>query len=231
MFYPITYGNGGLSPRKTCSDACRIKLHHQHRKQWKPEEVKLLREIAETLPTAQLVRVFNRQNGLLGNPKRSAQSIKLKINELGMSLRAQCVFNASSLARTIGVSSDAVRHWIKIGLKSTRQNEVANSPHYISPAALRRFARKRPELFGGLNRIDLYIVLEDEKLVDFILANYPNRNKPLTPPNRVRCIETGRIYRSYKEAGKAVFVSRSGIFKSIKFGIAANGYHFELVDK
>lgn len=191
----------------------------------------MLREIAETLPTAQMIRVFNRQNGLLGNPKRTSQSIKLKIHELGMSLRPQCNFNASSLARTIGVSGDAVRYWIKIGLEATRQNDVPNSPLYINPAALRRFARKRPELFGGLNRIDLYIVLEDEKLVDFILANYPNRNHALNPPNRVRCIETGRIYRSYKEAGKAVFVSRSGIYKSVKFGIAANGYHFELADK
>jgi hypothetical protein len=230
-FFPIKYTKGGLSPRKTCSQECRLKLHHQQRRQWKPDEIQLLREIAETLPTAQMIRVFNRQNALLGHPKRTAQSIKLKIHELGLSLRPQYVYSANSLGRTLGISGDAVRYWLKLGLEATRQSQMSNSPHYITNVAVRRFARKRPELFGGLNRIDLYIALEDEKLVDFILENYPNRNQPLKPPNRVRCIETGRIYNSYTEAGKAVFVTRSGIFKAIKFGSAANGYHFELVDK
>jgi hypothetical protein len=230
-FFPIKYTKGKLSPRKTCSNPCSKKLYSQQRREWTDDEVQLLRELVETLPTTQMIRVFNAQNGLRGNPKRTAHSIKLKVHHLNLSLRPTFIHTASSLARLLGVSSDAVRYWVSIGLKSTRQTDIPNSPHYITPANLRKFARQRPELFGGINSIDLYIALECEKLVEYITTNYPKRSNFLHPPKRVRCVETGRIYNSYKEAAKAVYVSRSGIHKAVKRKGTANGFHFELVDE
>lgn len=175
-----------------------------------------------------MIRVFNRQNSLCGNPKRTAYSIKLKANHLNLSLRPTFLHTASSLARLLDVSCDAVRYWVSIGLESTKQTDIANSPHYITPASLRKFARQRPELFGGINSIDLYIALECEELVEYITTNYPSRRNR---PKRVRCVETGRIYNSYKEAAKAVYVTRSGIYKAIKRKGTANGFHFVLVDE
>lgn len=231
-FYPIYYTKGGLSPRKTCSNECRIKLYSQQRQEWKPEEVELLKDYAESMPTLQLIRVFNQLNKENGNPHRTAHSIKLKIHDLGLSLRPQYnLLSCNALARVLGVSVDAVRYWTTIGLAYSRQRDVPRSPRFISAANLRKFARERPELFGGLNSVDLYIALESESLVEFITTNYPNRNRGLTPPKRVRCIETGRIYSSYMEAAKAHYVTRSGIFKAVKFGRKANGYHFEKVDE
>lgn len=230
-FYPIYYTKGGLSPRKTCSKECRIKLHVQQRQTWKPEEIQLLKDHAESMPTLQLIRVFNQLNKEQGNQHRTALSIKLKINELGLSLRPQYnVLSCSALARVLGVSTDAVSYWTTIGLSYTRQRNVAHSPRFISAANLRKFARERPDLFGGLNPIDLYIALESESLVEFITTNYPNRSRGIKPPQAVRCIETGRVYASYMEAAKANFVSRSGIYKAVKFGTKANGYHFERVN-
>lgn len=232
LFHPIYYTKGGLSPRKTCSNECRLKLYSQQRQEWKPEEVELLKDYAESLPTLQLVRIFNQLNKENGNPHRSAHSIKLKIHDLGLSLRPQYnLLSCNALARVLGVSVDAVRYWTTIGLAYSRQRNVPRSPRFISAANLRKFARERPELFGGLNSVDLYIALESESLVEFITTNYPNRNRGITPPKRVRCIETGRIYNSYMEAAKAHHVTRSGIFKAVKFGTKANGHHFEKIDE
>jgi len=77
----------------------------------------------------------------------------------------------------------------------------------------------------------IYIALESESLVEFITTNYPNRSRGITPPKRVRCVETGRVYNSYAEAAKDNYVTRSGIYKAVRKGQKANGYHFELVDK
>lgn len=232
LFHPIYYTKGGLSPRKTCSDQCRSKLYAQQRKQWKLEEIELLKDYAESMPSNQLICVFNQFNQQKGNEYRTACSIKLKLNELGLSLRPQySLLSCNALARLLGVSADAVLYWTKIGLAYSKQRDVPRSPRFISAANLRKFARKRPELFGGLNSIDLYIALESKSLVEFITTNYPNRHRGTKPPQRVRCVETGRIYSSYMEAAKAHYVTRSGIFKAVKFGRTANGHHFEKVNE
>lgn len=231
-FKPIKYKKAGLSPRKTCSQECRCKLYVQRRRNWKPDEIELLKDYAESMPAMQLVRVFNQLNKQRGNDARSSASIKLKIHELKLSLCPQYnQFSCSGLARVLGVSDDAVRYWTTIGLIYTRQREISRSPRFITSANLRKFARERPELFGGLNSIDLYIALESESLVEFITTNYPNRSRGITPPKRVRCVETGRVYNSYAEAAKDNYVTRSGIYKAVRKGQKANGYHFELVDK
>lgn len=231
-FKPIIYTKGDVSPRKTCSKKCHIKLSAQQRQSWKPEEIQLLTDYAESLPILQLVRVFNQLNKEKGNPHRTINSIKNKLCKLGYSLSPQ--YNhlpCSVLARVLGVSVDSVRYWTTIGLVSTRQRDKPGSPRFVSAANLRKFARQRPELFGGLNPIDLYIALESESLVEFITTNYPKRNSCIKPPKRVRCVETGRIYNSCVQAAKDNYVSRSGIYKAIKFGRRLNNHHFVFVDQ
>jgi hypothetical protein len=76
----------------------------------------------------------------------------------------------------------------------------------------------------------LYLALEDENLVDQILEQYPNRNSCIKKPVRVKCVETGRIYNSQSDAARAIYVNRSIVFRAVKYGHRAAGYHFIALD-
>ncbi len=183
------------------------------------------------MPCESLIRVFNAQNKIAGRPKRSAVSIKLKVDKLGYSLEPKYRYlSASALGRVLGISNDAVRYWLQIGLKGVRNRDVPRSPVYITATELRKFARNNPRFFGGIPRIDLYLALEDENLVDQILEQYPNRNSCIKKPVRVKCVETGRIYNSQSDAARAIYVNRSIVFRAVKYGHRAAGYHFIALD-
>jgi hypothetical protein len=222
---------GRISARRTCSRACRGKLYAQTRRNWTKEEVAFLKDHAESMPCESLIRVFNAQNKIAGRPKRSAVSIKLKVDKLGYSLEPKYRYlSASALARVLGISNDAVRYWLQIGLKGVRNRDVPRSPVYITATELRKFARNNPRFFGGIPRIDLYIALEDEDLADQIFRQYPNRNSCIKKPVRVKCVETGRIYNSQSDAARAIYVNRSIVFRAVKYGHRAAGYHFIALD-
>ena len=230
-FAIATISKGRNSARRTCSQECRGKLYAQTRRIWTDEEVAILKDHAESMPCDNLIRIFNTQNKLAGRPKRTAISIRSKLEKLGYSLEPKYRYlSASALARVLGISGDAVRYWLQLGLKGVRNRDVPRSPVYITAVELRKFARKNPRFFGGISRIDLYLALEDEDLVDQILAQYPKRNSCIQKPVRVKCVETGRIYNSQSDAARAIYVNRSIVFRAIKYGHRAAGYHFIALD-
>jgi hypothetical protein len=47
---------------------------------------------------------------------------------------------------------------------------------------------------------------------------------------RVKCVETGRIYNSQSDAARAIYVNRSIVFRAVKYGHRAAGYHFIALD-
>jgi hypothetical protein len=134
------------------------------------------------------------------------------------------------ISKKLGVPFATVSTWTRYhGLRFYRVTKKQNATKYITAKHLRDFARKRPHSFGGIPFIDLYLVLEDQQLTEYIVKNYLHRPGRL-PPQPVRCIETRKIYASYVEAGKAFHVCASAIFKSVKFGHPANEHHFEKVE-
>lgn len=219
------------SKRQTCSQECRGKLFGQNRRQWTKAEIAILIDKAETMPSKQLVRAFNNATVQLGNPKRTQASIFIKLGELGFSMRTKHqVYTTGGVARMIGISPDTVRHWLKMGLESYKQTTNRNSPYFITTRSLRRFAKQHPECFGGIPHVDLFLLLEDEQLVEHIVKTYPKRNRVITPPQPVRCIETGVVYNSYIEAANAIFVTRCAIYKSVKYKRPIANLHFEKVN-
>ena len=218
------------SKRQTCSTECKGKLFTRNRRSWSEAEIAILKDKAETMPSKQLVRAFNNATVQLGNPKRTQKSISIKLFELGFSLQTKHqVYTTGAIARHLGLSSNTVRGWLRMGLESYKQTNNINSPFFITTRSLRRFARKKPHFFGGIPHIDLFLLLEDEQLVEHIVKTYPKRNSCITPPQPVRCIETGVIYNSYVEAAKAIYVSNYAIYQAIKFNRPVIGLHFERV--
>jgi hypothetical protein len=94
-----------------------------------------------------------------------------------------------------------VRHWTdEYGLEFVRGRNVNRSPIYVSRLELRRFARRKPHCFAGASRENLYMLLEDEDLADYISEHHKKPNKGCW--QKVKCIETGQIFASITEAAK-----------------------------
>lgn len=182
------------------------------------------------MPVLQLVRAFNQQIGLHGYEKRTTWSIRSKLQKLGFLETVQHgVYTIGTLAERLNLPRGTVTNWVRLyGLKFYKVTKKRNASKYITAKNLRDFARIRPQSFGGIPFIDLYLVLEDQQLTEYIVKNYPRRPGRLQP-QCVRCIETGMIYSSYIEAAKAFHVSSTYIYKSVKYGIAANNHHFEKI--
>jgi len=218
-------------PRATCSLECQKKLIRLNYRNWSDRELQILSDMAETMPIIQLIRAFNQQLNQLGLQKRTQHSIRSKLQKLGFSANVQHgVYTVGMISKKLGVPFATVSTWTRYhGLRFYRVTKKQNATKYITAKHLRDFARKRPHSFGGIPFIDLYLVLEDQQLTEYIVKNYPHRPGRL-PPQPVRCIETRKIYASYVEAGKAFHVCASAIFKSVKFGHPANEHHFEKVE-
>jgi len=218
-------------PRATCSPECQKKLGGANYRHWTDREIQILSDMAETMPITQLARAFNQQLNQLGLKKRTRNSIRTKIQRLGFSLNVQHgVYTVGMISRNLNISPKTINTWVRnYGLNFYRVAKNKNAIKYITAKHLRDFARKRPQSFGGVPFIDLFLVLEDQQLTEYIVKNYPHRPGRL-PPQPVRCIETRKVYGSYVEAGKAFHVSSSTIYKSVKFGHPANEHHFEKVE-
>jgi hypothetical protein len=215
--------------RSTCSTACQNKLIRINYRPWTPDELQYLRDIAETLPIKQLITTFNRHIGTLGLEKRTGHSIRSKLAKLGYSLDVKHgVYTAGVISRTLGIPFGTVTLWFDYGLEFYRLKDTPTSTKYITAKSLRNFARKRPQSFGGCDFVDLYLVLEDRQLTEYIVKNFPKRPGRIAP-QKVRCIETNQVFNSYVEAGKKFFLTVSSIYKSATFGEPAAGYHFEKI--
>lgn len=216
--------------RMSCSNTCRNKIIWANRRLWTEKETELLKDFAETMPLLQLVRAFNQQLTILGLPKRTRFSIRTRLQKLGYSVNTQHgVYTIGMISRHLGIPFCTVAHWVKKGWLEHYCVTKSEKPiRYITAKHLRNFARKRPQSFGGIDFVDLYLILEDKQLSEYIVDNYPRRNGRIQP-QPVRCVETGKTYRSYQEAAKALFVDVSSIYRAANFGTQAVGFRFEKI--
>jgi hypothetical protein len=230
-FHVAPISKNRFSKRQTCSIECRRLLCTKNRARWSPEDVQFLSSIAETLPIKRLHNVFNAVASRHKRPLRSINAIKSKLAALGYSIDPRIgYFTLSSLGRVLDCHPSTIRHWCKVGLEYTQKSKQPGSLVHIQINDLKAFARKRPELFGGFDRINLFIALEDTKLVERILEQHPTRNRGIRAPQPVRCIETGKVYNSYIDAGKDYFISSNGIYKAVLRKSPVNGHHFERIN-
>lgn len=77
--------------------------------------------------------------------------------------------------------------------------------------------------------IEVMHISEDgatQKVEEAVFTPIFSRNgRPLA--NKVRCIETGQLFRSVSECSLLTGISPVGIYKSIRLGYSASGYHFQ----
>ena len=229
-FFPPRISQTRISKRTTCSDDCAHQLNVERRNHWSKLDLQILHDIAESLPSRKLVQVYNNLATKNNRPTRTRNAIFLKCNDLKLSVKP--LYNNLTTARIIkelGIDSNIMYRWIyHKGLKTARGSSKQYAHHYITNADLRKFARKHPEEFAGIDPAQLFLMLEDEDLVEYIKENHPVRIKH-AGPMKVRCVETKQVFQSQAQAAKHFHLSRSALYRAINLGRRAAGHHFEPV--
>lgn len=225
--------NGRPSLRKTCSKQCSVS-NRSKSALWSDSEIEFLTKYAESAPFHRLVRAYKIWATQHNYPFRSNNSIGHKLRRLGYRTKPQIeYFTFQRLSEILGISKWTIAGWKRLTkkpLQTYQHNGKRFAFNYVSRLDFIRFAQCHPECLGGVNETGLQIMLEDSRKAKDILRQYPKRRDPLIKAKRVRCIETGKIYKSLGAAARDVHVVRQGISRAIRCGHAANGFHFELID-
>jgi len=187
----------------------------------------LIEQISVSMPPKKLYQTYRQMAAERGYPERSEQAFRAKLHHMGIPLMPELdYYKFPQLAELLGVSRNIVYSLLKHGLKAEKESNHANQPWFVSRVKLKQLARKKPQLFRDFDPDGLFVVFEDQALVDLILSqpkiDRPHRHNP-TP---CRCVETGQEFLGYREAGKFAFVDPSAIYNSCKFGHRAGGYHW-----
>lgn len=191
---------------------------------WTAEDLEALTDLAGELPWQLVVKEFAQRR-----PARSSHAMRLKAEELGLSRKPEGKYISTGLIRQLtGYSYDKIYSWIRSGkLNAVSRSNAKNSPQYISRLNLRRFARKHPEQFGGIDQANLTMLFDSE----FLASKIVEMNLPkITRETPVLCVETGRRYVSIAEAARREHVDKRGIWSAIQLGSSICGKHYRRVE-
>jgi len=219
--------NGDKSPRITCGVRCHRTLASRRGKKWTKEEIEIIEHLSLSLPPKMLYMTYCNMAAKAGLPKRSEPALRAKMQALGIPLMPQIDwYTLLELSRLFKATRHSVFRMIKHGLKAKKESNHRNQPYFVSRIELRRFARKRPDLYREFDRDGLFVVLEDEGLVDLIMQQPLQRKPNRYNPTRVKCVETGNVYPSCRAAARMFFVDPSAIHGAAKRGHRVAGYHW-----
>lgn len=208
---------GDISPRRTCSRECSLKWGGKTRNQWSKEELEALKNYANTGPTPFVVHNYNKWAKSNDKPKRSRNSIEMKLQVLGLSkVSIHQYYSRSHIGRSLGIPAATVISWSKYGLETITPHPKSQEK-FVTDKGIIKFAKENPRRFGGIPYEKLFLVLGDHELCKFITQNYPKRPAATFPARRVICITTGKVYPSVRRAADENFVSVSSVYKSCKF--------------
>jgi len=209
LFTPPIISRNRRSKRVTCSVTCQNSLNRESKKSlhWTPAEVDELKAFANFGPLSFVAERYNQWAAQKGYQKRSQNAIEQKLYKLGF--RQESLYEyvcLSLLARRLGISPHTVIRWPRIGLKTVSRMRRKKKVYTCDRHVL-RFARERPQSFGGIPYSRLFSVLA---------KNYPERPTVCKPKRRVVCINNNVIYPSMRKAADANHVSVSSVWRSCK---------------
>lgn len=210
----VRFGNGMTGSRKSY-------------RYWTPEELDKLEEVMGQTTFGNACERWNRWAKQHGFAARSIQSLRKKANEQGWSGFAwgdQVLIG--TVAKLLGKHRSTIQQWVRHGWVTRQGGGRASA---ISRLELRRLARDKPQLFGGVPRPDLVQLLELEDLADWILEQAPRRWQSSRNVHRIRWVERGLVFAGYAAAGKAAHIDSKAIRQGVKQGRPVCGWRFERV--
>lgn len=125
------------------------KISQHPRRDWTDKEVKLLLDLAETLPKSILLTTYNEEAIANGYEVRSLPSIHHQLKKLGQSSAPQIGwYTVQSISLGLGFSKNKIKGWLETG-KLKSHNEGIYT--YISVKDLVKFILDHPTCLNGLS--------------------------------------------------------------------------------
>jgi hypothetical protein len=188
------------------------------RPRWTAAETDRILDLAGDLPWPLALAAYHRWAADHGHPQRTDKALALYVQEQGGTIYAMGEWvTAGACCTAWHIKTGTMGRWLKRHRDILRpvQPTGALGRFYIRRANLRAFARQLPHLLGGIAAADLFLILEDQELSDHIATAFPRR--PLSPVQKrpVRCIDTGVIYPSVRDAARAIPCSISAISQAV----------------
>jgi len=199
---------------------------------WSRDEVAVLEQLAGDVPFPDLMAQLQREAALHGWPPRTEKAVLMKIKTMGQRAKARqgSVLTTGGAAELLGCAGTRVEAWLRRRrVAAILRPRWVGKTRYIDRRSWRRLARELPEVLGGFSADALFLLLEDRDLADSVAAAY---RRPLGDW-RVRCVETGRIYRSCGAVAAEHHVTQACISLAIRERrpVAALGLTFEALRK
>lgn len=215
-----------FSVRHTCSSACQSALIIHCRLNaapWSEAEIDKLSELVGDLPISLLYPIYLEWAQAQGHPHRTMAAVRIRSQKLSPSIVSVGEWlQVGDVARFSGATRYQVARWIRQGyVESSRWPDRKGGFYYIQRSSLRRMVKTHPAGFDLADRDGLWALLEDHKLVDWILATRADRQAGRRPTGQAKPVvkvATGQRYRSVNHAAVVHGSNRWGVLRSIKSG-------------
>jgi hypothetical protein len=191
---------------------------------WTKAEEELLASLAGEMPFSIATKVYMAQASSRGFPKRTRVALEVRAKIIGVHRTSTGEWlSTGDIAKALDVSIQTIVRWVDDkGLKA----RIIKKKRWIKRCDLRGFARQYPALFGGLSEPQLIQLLDQEGIAKWLAEkNLPLRRISLP----VFCVETGKKFRSIKEAARFAHVTRQRMADAIKYQQYANGKHYRML--
>jgi hypothetical protein len=195
------------------------------RRTWSYAEDMFLLGLAGDLPMPLLRMAWKAEAAKRGWKDRNAHALRSQIYRLGLATTPVGKWLTVSGMLGLGIHRKTISDWLTRGLIPSRLSTGRNM-RYFKRSEVVAFAKREPWRFGGCNADDLFCVLENRELAEWIAAEYPFRQGVRTP---VRCLDTGRVWPSAAAAAAAVFCTQQAINDGIRAGRKVVGMRWERV--
>lgn len=191
---------------------------------WTEPEIELLRSLAGDMPWPMVVKTYRQHASRRGWTERSPSALRRYAEDYGIHRR--CVgewLTTVHVAKAMNTSTFSVYRWIK---DKQLDSKTINRQHWISRAALRKLARRKPELFGGLSESDLVQLLDQEGIARRVAEQKLPARSVRHP---VVCLETGQRFASIGAAARAAGVCKETMRKAVIDGWRTKGRRYRLL--
>lgn len=188
--------------------------HHMSKPAWTDLEIETLMQLCGDIPRCRIFSAYNAWASGHGYPARSQKALHIKAHRLGLSLRAIGAWLTNkAIADILGISMKTVESWARRYPDYPKRKVDQRMPcGYTKRSELVKWASRHPHLFGGIDRDRLFMLLENDTVVDSIVKQYPFR--PATTP--IKCLDTGKVWPSMRAAANELYVVRATIHDAIR---------------
>ena len=225
-FAPKRFKDGRmLSRARACSYPCQQVLRGAP--VWSPAEENHLASLVGDVPPPLLHQRYNLWASCNGYPKRSKSAVIIRAQRYGSMRPIGDWLDSGTAAQMLGVGPATVDKWLRLGFLKPSEN-IPTVTRYFKREQLVELTQSRPHLFGGLDKDNLFDLLEDWDAVYAILSRYPRRPNEGRP---VVNIQTAQRYPNRAAAARAIGVNKSALLRALQKGTHCQGHQWVWVDQ